>query len=111
MFNAWNPQINYIGKFIFYIPELHYLKSGVYPISSMNSVNKKVVFDWFQKEIEELRTKVEKAKQYGLNNRKERVETLHYEITFTNGYDRSIWFISFEILEEAKLLEKREFLG
>jgi hypothetical protein len=92
MFKTEKPEINYIGKLVFYIGELGYLSTDIYPIASLDSkiINKSLVEAIFQKEIQNFRLKGDKAKQYNLNHHKDTNETLRYEMIFTNGYDKKL---------------------
>lgn len=113
MFHIWQQEIQYIGKFSMNLWPLWYYKHEIYPISTIDSknVNKDIILKWFDQEIITCRESHPNWKNLSINF-KDTVENLKYERVINEWFwTKQIWKISFEIYEETRLREKRDFLN
>lgn len=110
MFNAWNPEIQYIGKLFVRIGAVSVAKSEIYPITSIQLVNKETIWKLFKEEEAILRREKPDMRNHRFSQKFEQEGPLLFEASFTDSYSKKSGFISFEVYEEARLREKREFL-
>ena len=109
MFNAWQPEINYIGKLTIHMPGLVY-NTEIYPISSIKALSDKaLIVKIFNKEYLKLIPKSPNIDKYRPFPKFTKEGPLVYKVNIWDSRDTK-WSVRLEIYEESKLRENKEFL-
>lgn len=109
MYTQSHPPIQYIGKLVVRLGAVGLAKTEIYPISSMNLVNRDLVLKLFKEWDALARKENPNMRDYALGVKFEKEGPLDFELGFYQ-FQKKVGFLSFEVYEESKLREKRDFL-
>lgn len=92
MFNAGQPEIQYIGVFHMEVPPCWYAKSEIFPISSIDSkiVNETAIKKLFEDQYRIFQGHSEKTKSYKFGRTTDHFETLMYKRELFDGYGTKV---------------------